>query len=483
MDRESAALLERASALRRAGWIEEAIAAYEVLLQREPGLPDSWYNLGWLQRQARQYEASLQSYAQALALGVGDPEEVRLNRAVILSDHLFRPEQALAELEAAIELKPDYLGALLNLGNLHEDLGDRQAAERAYRRALKIAPDDALALSRLAGLLDAQSKDAGEIVGRLRSALAREPGAAEQADLGFALGRLLDLQGEHASAFDAYGAANRASRKGFGGDFQAYDREAHERMIDRLIAAFPEPVESDGAASPAIFVLGMFRSGSTLVEQMLAAHSHIVSGGELDLIPALASGISGYPESVAAAGEGDRNSWRRFYLDGLKPFARDGSRITDKRPDNFLHIGLIKTLFPDSRIVHTRRNRLDNLLSLYFLHLDPGMAYALDLCDAAHWHAQYERLMTHWKRLYPADIFDVDYEDVIRDPDGTLKPLLAFLGLDWEEAVLEFHRRKSRVKTASAWQVRQPLHARSAGRWKNYERELTAALGPISRGE
>ena len=482
MDRESAALLERASTLRRAGRIDEAIAAYAALLQRQPGLADSWYNLGWLQRQARQYEAALESYARALASGVRDPEEVRLNRAVILSDHLFRPEEALAELEAALELKPDYLAALLNLGNLHEDLGDREAAEQAYRRALDVAPDDALALSRLAGLLDAQSDDASEIIGRIRSALATERDAAEQADLGFALGRLLDSQGQHEPAFQAYEAANRASKRSFGEDFRGYDREAHERMVDRLIAAFPSTVEGSGPTSPAIFVLGMFRSGSTLVEQMLAAHSRIVSGGELDLIPALASSIGGYPESIATAGDRDRDAWRRFYLDGLKPFLREGSGVTDKRPDNFLHIGLIKTLFPDAKIVHTRRNRLDNLLSLYFLHLDPGMAYALDLTDAAHWHGQYERLMAHWNHLYPNDIFEVNYEDVIRDPNATLKPLLAFLGLDWDESVLDFHRRKSRVKTASAWQVRQPLHARSAGRWRNYEKELTAALGPINPG-
>lgn len=483
MDRESAALLERASALRRAGRVEEAITAYEALLQREPGLADSWYNLGWLQRQARRYEASLEAYARALALDVRDPEEVRLNRAVILSDHLFRPGEALAELEAALELRPDYIAALLNLGNLHEDLGDREAAERAYRRAVEVAPDDALALSRLAGLLDGQSADSGEIIGKLRAALATDRGAPEQADLGFALGRLLDSEAQYASAFEAYAAANRASRRSFGGSFAGYDRQAHERMVDRLIAAFPAAVDSDGAASPAIFVLGMFRSGSTLVEQILAAHSRIVSGGELDLIPALASEIGGYPESLAAAAAADIDSWRRFYLDGLRPCVRAGSRVTDKRPDNFLHVGLIKTIFPQAKIVHTRRNRLDNLLSLYFLHLDPGMAYALDLGDAAHWHGEYERLMAHWKHLYPNDIFDVDYEAVIGDPKGTLKPLLAFLGLDWEEAVLDFHRRKARVKTASAWQVRQPLHARSAGRWKNYEKELTAALGPINPGE
>ena len=142
MDAETSALLERASALRRAGKVDEAIAAYCQLLEREPDLPDSWYNLGFLQRKARQFEASLASYAQALKRGVRDPEEVHLNRSVILSDYLARPEEAKAELEAALATNPAYLPALLNLGNLHEDLGDRKAAQETYRRALEVAPDE-----------------------------------------------------------------------------------------------------------------------------------------------------------------------------------------------------------------------------------------------------------------------------------------------------------------------------------------------------
>ena len=475
MDRESAALLERASALRRAGHVEEAIAAYEAVLNREPDLADSWYNLGWLQRQARLYEAALNSYAEALKRGVRDPQEVHLNRAVIFSDHLFRPEQALAELEAALELQPDYLPALLNLGNLHEDGGNRPAAEQAYRRALAVAPGDALALSRLGGLLDSTSEGVDLVIDRLRAALTEASDPMERADLGFALGRLLDSRGDYAEAFQAYDAANGATR-----DCQrAYDREAHHRFIDRLIDVTPEPAKGAGDA-PAIFILGMFRSGSTLVEQMLAGHPQVVSGGELDLIPALAARIADYPESLRSADQDAVDRWRLFYLDGIAPFTAPGARVTDKRPDNFLHLGLIKTLFPQAKIIHTRRNRLDNLLSLYFLHLDPGMAYALNLEDAAHWHGEYERLMAHWKMLYPADIFDVDYEELVRDPRSTLGQLLSFLGLPWDDNVLDFHRREGSVKTASAWQVREPLHARSTGRWKNYESELKAALGSLS---
>lgn len=474
MDAETRALLERAGSLRRAGRVDEAIAAYRALLARQPDLPDSWYNLGWLQRQARQYEDSLVSYGEALKLGVRDPEEVHLNRAVILSDYLARHDEAQAELEAALKIRPDYLPALLNLGNLHEDRGKRGAAEEAYRRALAIAPDDALALSRLAGVIEPGSDSAAEVIENMKSAIAREHAPSGRADLGFALGRLLDRRERYDQAFAAYESANRASRESFGA---GYDRIAHERFVDRLIATFPKPAQRSDQDAPAIFILGMFRSGSTLVERILSGHSRIVPAGELDLIPGLVSTISPYPEAVASAEEPTVGRWRRFYLDGLAPFTRDGSFVTDKRPDNFLHIGLIKTLFPDAKIVHTRRNRLDNLLSLFFLHLGPGMPYALDLADAAHWHAEYERLMEHWRALYPDDIFDLDYDSLVEQPEQILRKTLDFLELDWEDGLLDFHEREGAVKTASVWQVRERLHSRSSGRWENYEPALKRALG------
>jgi len=477
MDPQTAILLERAAELRRAGRVEEAIAGYTAVLERDPDLPDSWYNLGYLQRQARQYEAALRSYDEALKRSVSEPEEVHLNRAVILSDHLARPEEAERELLTALEINPNYLPALLNLGNLHEDRGERKAARQAYERVLKEAPGHSLALSRLAGVVDPQAIEAPGLIDRLRSALGVARDALEEADLGFALGRLLDARGDYGGAFEAYRRANEASRKSFGPAFLGYDRAGHERFVDRLITAFPAPATPDHAEEPPVFICGMFRSGSTLAERILAGHKTIAAGGELDLLPTLANRIAGYPEAVASAAREMLGSWRQFYLEGIAPIARPGSIVTDKRPDNFLHIGLIKTLFPAAKIVHTRRNRLDNLLSLYFLHLDPRMAYALDLADAAHWHGQHDRLMDHWKRLYPKDIFELDYDALVRDPEPSVKDLVAFLGLDWDKSLLDFHSRKGAVKTASVWQVREPLHRLSSGRWKNYERQLKAALG------
>ena len=475
MDAQRERLLQHAAALRRAGRVPEAIAAYEELLRAEPDLPDSWYNLGFLRRQAGDYERALDAYAEALKRGVRGPEEVHLNRAVILSDRLARPGAAQAELEAALAAKPDYVPALLNLGNLHEDMGKRAEAQAAYRRALSAAPDNMLALSRLAAVSHAPELDEA-LADRLRAAL-RKPAlpAAERADLGFALAGLLDAGGRFDEAFDTARAANEASRLASGA---SYDRGAAERLIDRIIENPPARRSTDDGAAP-IFIVGMFRSGSTLVEQILGRHSRIQAGGELELVPELVRRIPYYPEALANADETAIAAWRRFYREGVARIAQPGVLVSDKRPDNFLHIGLIKTLFPDAKIVHTRRNRLDNLVSLYFLHLSPDMAYALDLRDAGHWHGQHERLMEHWKGLYPGDIFTVDYDELVASPRPAAERLLAFLGLDWEEAVLDAGSSAGPVKTASVWQVREPVHTRSSGRWRHYSAQLQDALDDL----
>ena len=470
------ALAIEASALRRAGRVAEAITAYEKLLALRPELAESWYNLGWLQRQARRFEAALASYQQALDRGVSMPEEVQLNRAVIFSDHLGRSDEAADELGRALASNPDYVPALLNLGNLEEDMGERDRARNCYERALEIDPDNVLALARRAGLATAAGPD-DPLVARLRAALGRPDILAEEsADLGFALGRLLDGAGDFDAAFAAYAAANAHSRKclietGHPG----YDAGQHENFVDRLMRTFARPVEplaENGDPVP-LFICGMFRSGSSLTEQILASHSGVAAGGERDLIPSLiANHLQPYPQACAGLGPADRDRLRQIYLDGLAAPAHDDRIITDKRPDNFLHIGLIKSMFPTAKIIHTRRQPIDNILSLYFLHLNPQMSYGSDLLDAAHWYRQYRRLMEHWKQLYPNDIFDLDYDALVADPQPVIAALLAFCGLEWEDDCLAHHRAPGIVKTASVWQVREPLYRRSSGRWRNYECHL-----------
>jgi tetratricopeptide (TPR) repeat protein len=469
--------IQEALALQRAGRLAEAEAAYARLLARWPALPDCWFNLAVVQRKAGRFEAALASYAHALEHGVSKPEEVHLNRGVIYADHLRREDAAEAELAAALALNPDYVPALLNLANLDEDRGNRDAALALYERILALEPASPLALARYAGLKPG-ADDA--LVGRLRQALAR-PGAeaADKASLGFALGKVLDAAGAYDAAFAAYAAANRDSRLSAQGRVQPYDRRRQEALIDAVIAAFTpqlvaqlSPVAPDPAPAP-IFICGMFRSGSTLTEQVLAAHARVTAGGEIDFLPTLArTALAPFPAALARSTAAQMAGIAAQYRARLAALFPGAERITDKRPDNFLYIGLIKCLFPQARIVHTVREPLDNCLSVFFLHLDPSMAYALDLRDIGHYYAQYRRLMAHWRRLFGDAILDFDYDAFVRAPRPATQRLLDFCGLEWDEACLAFHKQRNAVKTASVWQVREPLYDRSSGRWRHYAKQV-----------
>lgn len=468
-------MLREAGALRGAGRYGEAEAAYKRVLTLAPGLADSWYNLAWVQRRLGKPRDALASYQRALDCGVRGPEEVRLNRAVIFTDDLRQDDEAERELQAALKLSPRYTPALLNLGNLAEDRGQRAAAEDYYARILDVEPQHWEALARRANAHVFRERGDPLIAG-LQAALARsdvDPG--DRASLGFALGRALDAVERYDEAFAAYAAANGASRAAAPG--ARYDRAAQERLIAEIRATFPmAPVREEAGEKTPIFICGMFRSGSTLIEQVLGAHARVTAGGELPFLPAIVAGeLAPFPAAVAKAEEAKLADLARRYREGVARMFPDADIVTDKRPDNFLYVGLIRTLFPKAKIVHTVRHPLDNCLSAYFLHLSQDMAYALDLEDTGHFYRSEHELMRYWKTQYPDAIFELDYDAFVQAPRARLEPLLAFLGLDWDEACLSFHDKGASVKTASVWQVRQPLYQRSSGRWRNYAQHL----GPL----
>ncbi|MFN3537572.1 MAG: tetratricopeptide repeat-containing sulfotransferase family protein [Brevundimonas sp.] len=486
MSRSPEDWLKQALDHQNAGRLDDAVAAFEALLALRPELADVWFDLGRLRRRTGRHEAALDAYDRALKLGVRGPEEARLNRAVILSEDLHRPDEAETELDAALALNPRFAPAWLNLGNLHEDRGRRDPARAAYEQALALEPGNVLALARLAGVARAAGPD-DPLIQRLRAALkAIGAGTPDErmarADLGFALGRMLDEARAYDEAFAAYAQANRDSRLIPGPPGARYDRAAQEVVVDQLIAAFPDAGSDEGGEDAPLFICGMFRSGSTLTEQILAAHSRVTPGGELELLPALVRrDLQPWPDSLKKLDEGRIAPLRAAYLDGLHARLPGADMITDKRPDNFLHVGLIKTLFPKARIIHTRRDPLDNCLSCWFLHLGHAMPWALDLEDAAHWLIQQERLMDHWKALWPDDIHTLDYDALVADPEAKVRGLLAFCGLNWEDGCLSFHALDNAVRTASVWQVREPLYRRASGRWRNYAPHLGALKAALGR--
>jgi len=217
----------------------------------------------------------------------------------------------------------------------------------------------------------------------------------------------------------------------------------------------------------------MYRSGSTLTEQLLAGHPLLAAGGELDFLPnAVQNALAPFPESMAAVLPQRLRSLAAEYVQALGSMFPGVPYVTDKRPENYLNIGLIKALFPEAKIIHTSRNALDNCLSIFFLHLDQRMSYALNLMDIGHHYLQYLRLMRHWKTLYGADIVDTDYDRLVNEPRPVMEALLKFLGLEWDERCLAVPAVGRSVKTASVWQVREPLYQRSSGRARHYENEL-----------
>jgi hypothetical protein len=279
------------------------------------------------------------------------------------------------------------------------------------------------------------------------------------------LGKTLDDLARYEEASTAYNMANEYGKR----RNPPYDRLATERAFDQLIARFDRDwisaADTSSTATP-IFVCGMFRSGSTLIEQILAAHPLLTAGGELDFLPSLLAKRRQWTQSATRE---EMEKLGTEYLSGLKGLFPDHDNIIYKRPDNFAHLGLIKAMFPAARIIYTKRKPVDNCLSVYFQQLGGNLSYATDLEDTAHYYRQHERLMAHWQSCFADNIFTLDYDELVHSPELVVRGLLEFLGLAWDDRCLSFQRTGSQVKTASVWQVRGELHTASSGRWRNYE--------------
>ena len=343
-----------------------------------------------------------------------------------------------------------------------------------FRSILSIEPQAFEALARFANLQPAAAVDAA-LVERMREALSLASTTNDRASLGFALGRLLDARGEYREAFAVFAQANESSRASAANRVIPYDRALQEKFVDLMISSgTPQVCASrvDIAPRP-IFIVGMFRSGSTLTEQLLSGISGIAAGGEINFLPQMIdSELPDFFESMATMTTARLDGIAARYQGELMRVSGSAAFVTDKRPDNFLYLGLIKRLFPNAKIVHTTRTALDNCLSIFFLHLEQQMSYALNLKDIGHFYREYRRLMAHWKSLFGGDIFDFNYDALVSDPEPQFRALCEFLGVAWPGQVPEVAVRSAVVKTASVWQVRQPLYRSSSGRSRHYLEEL-----------
>lgn len=456
-----------ATLLESRGYADDAVACYDRLLAARPELNDSRYNLARLLKRLGYSERALREYQQCLARNIERPEDV-LNNISVIHSAAHRHAEALASLQVALGHNPDYVPALYNLALLHEERGQWIEAKALFGRILEQQPRHAGALAHIANgetIVD----PVAPIIRQMKRALRHESLAdAEKEELLYALGKVHDDCRHFNRAFDYYRQANRLSQERSG----AYRRVAQEHTIDELMRRYNraflrtlEPV----SAEQLVFVCGMFRSGSTLLEQALGAHPALKAGGEIDFFQ---QRLAPFPNALLDLQADELHQLGTDYLNHLVTAFGEGARIINKRPDNFLCIGLLQALYPNARFIISTREPLDNCLSLYFQPLEASQQQANDLLDAGHYYLQYRRLMRHWHGLADNRLLEVNYEDLVTRPREVLAEALAFLQLDWDENCLQFHRSRERVRTASVHQVRQALHRRSSGRWHNYARQL-----------
>jgi tetratricopeptide (TPR) repeat protein len=457
--------------------------AFEHMVRCLPDDATAHFNLACCLRSEGRLDEALAEHQRALTLGIPGPEEVWSNIAVILAAQ-HRHDESRTALEKALSLNPDWAPAHYNLGLWFEEHGERNRAKAHYRRAQTLDPGCVEALARLAGLHRGTGM-ADPLIAEIRSALRRARIPAEAESLLFAQGKLLEDGGQYTEAFESYAAANRLAR----GRSIPYDRDRNTALFRGIRETFnTDWLNRASATSQAgkglVFICGMFRSGTTLVEQCLAGHPDVVPAGERAFFHArlLAAGPSAFPGHWAHDAAA-RTALAADYLGMLTTHFPGARRITDKRPDNFLFIGLLAAMFPQAKFVHTRRDPRDTCLSIWTQQLDGYLGYATDLADIAHYHRDYCELMAHWHTIAGDRIHDVDYESLVTTPEATLRRLCGFLDLPWAEAVMKPQARRNRVRTASLWQVREAIHTGAVGRWRRYARQLAAAGIDLNEGE
>jgi Flp pilus assembly protein TadD len=467
--------------LSEAGRSAEAAVAYREALRLAPDHASARYNLGKaLQRESRADEAVACFEALTLSHPLDAQAWTALGAALLDAG---RAEEARLAHERALALDPALAEAHNNLGLVYSDLGDFDAAVAAFRAAVARDPGLTIAYVNLTKSRRFDPEQDGDDVERMQ-ALLREPGTTPQQriDLHFALGKVHDDASRHDEAFEHYRRGNALKRETL-----AFDREVRHAWTDRLAAAFSaaffDRERAPGNASELpVLIVGMPRSGTTLVEQIVASHPDAAGAGELpDLDRAavnLASqlpGESAYPECVRALDAPAAEGVASAYLDALRARGPRARRVTDKMPVNYQHLGLVARVLPGARVVHLRRSPVDVCLSIYFRHFTQGHAYANDLEDVAWEYREYRRLMAHWRSALPLEMLELEYEDLVADQEAQTRRLLEYLGLTFDERCLRFHETRRAVHTASNWQVRQPLYDRSRERWRRYERHL----GPL----
>ncbi len=485
----------------------EAITWYRKALEIEPNYPEVHNNLGNVLKEQGMVEEALNSYRNAIKINP-DYYQAFNNMGNIFKDQ-GRTEDDVACYRKAVRIKPDFVEAYNNMGNtLIYDRNRVDEAWNSFSKALESKPDDLWAVAGQAKVLMRKGEfeaayqhllpctetnqvnidiavtyaqlavrfndheRAIQLLERFRATGLRSND--ERRQVLYNLGDLYDKTGQFEQAFERYQEANALRKLKFNPDqFQA--------TITRLMAAYPRgygqrlPKAVNHSELP-VFIIGMPRSGTSLVEQIISSHSRCFGAGELPYIVRMVNTLKErlttqqpYPECLPQITRRNLDGFAQSYLQYLLRFSRSDIRITDKMPLNFIHLGFISLLFPKARVIHCVRDPRDTGLSIFFQNFSDGHPYAVDLTNIGHYYRQYQRLMHHWEEVLEIPMITVKYETLIDDQEAQSRGIIDFLGLEWEEQCLQFYKSERSVSTASYEQVRQPIYKRSVQRWKNYE--------------
>ena len=513
-----------AMTLRELGRLEEALAHYRQAIALKPDATEFHYNLGNALRELNRFEPALAAYRSAIALrsdfaeahcNLGDclmamdrlPEAAASFRRAIeiaptsaaahthLGDAL-RAQERLAEAvecyDRALTLDPGFSLAHNNRGAAFLEMGRLAQARESFDRAIAADPNMAIAyFNRIwSAPAEASESDMAKIEAMAADVATRTP--ADRASLHSALGIAHDAQDRFEQAFANFRAANRLRRKSID-----YDERALQDRFQRTQRTFTRPMldRLAGGGSDSqlpIFVLGMARSGSTLVEQILASHPQVHGAGErapferLLATVRLPDGSPGqFPECVPALRSADFRLLGDAYVGQLRTHHPSALRITDKNLANYENIGLIRLALPNARILHVMREPMDACVSAYCLtFFGNGQPHSYELGELGRHYRRYGELMEHWRRVLPAGaMLDVRYEDLVEDTEAGIRRILEYCGLPWDERCLAFHETDRAVRTTSANQVRQKIYRSSIGRWRRFQKHLgplIEALGPYA---
>jgi len=460
--------------------LDEAKKGYRRVIQVAPAHIDAWTNLGIVYHQLGKLDDAISCYEQATAIQP-DYIHAHFNLANVYKD-MGEYDRAIAGYQKTISLDSAFAGGYFNLGFVLSEVGQLADARAAFRKVISLIPDAADAHRQLASITR-QQVYGPEIEAMEQLYESRRVSDLQRQEVAFGLAKAYEDLGEYAKSFAFLAHGNRLKRSRYHystGDQKTYF-ERYKQTFDKTLF---DKYRGCGFADPTpVFILGMPRSGTSLVEQILASHPNVHGAGELaTLSQTLAAAVGtvalpDYQHTVRTAAPQLFSEIGAKYVDLIRAHSDSAVRISDKMPQNFLHIGMIKLALPNARIIHCKRAAEDTCLSIFKTYF-PGNVheYACDLTELGQYYRMYEDLMAHWQNVLPGFVHDIQYEDLIDDQEPLTRDLLAHCGLDWDPACLEFYKTDRAVRTASLVQVRTPLYKSSVQLWRRYEAELHPLL-------